>query len=140
VGLDQRHRKNSIERSANIGMKNLLIVAILIMLPALAAAQFYDTDGHLVISWQAPATGSPLDHYIWSYTINGVVDSVQGVTAASGVRDSSVTLAQVGNWAIFKIRAVSIFSDTSVVVSSDTAYYNPGQGIGPPRGVTWQGP
>jgi hypothetical protein len=109
-------------------------------LPAIALAQFNDHDGHLVVTWSAPNTGNPLDHYIWSYKINGVADSLTGSSTATDTLNSAVNLAHIGDWAIFKIRAISIFSDTSTTVYSDTAYYNPEQGIGPPRGVNWRGP
>lgn len=115
----------------------LLIMAI----PSAAEAQFNDHDGQLTIVWVSPSYGNPLDHYIWSYKINGVADSVTGQSAAGDTLNSSAILADVGDWAIFDIRAVSIFHDTSAVALSDTAYYNPEQSIGPPRGVNWiQGP
>jgi hypothetical protein len=118
-----------------------LFSLLLLLMPALSQAQFFDHDGQLEITWAEPGYGNPLDHYIWSYTINGVTDSITGTSAAGATADSSVTLNEVGHWAVFHIRAVSTVSDTSVVVVSDTAYYNLGTGIGPPTGVTWiQGP
>ncbi len=122
-------------------MRVLLLLLLLLAVPSLVNAQFNDTDGQLQASWQAPDYGNPLDHYIWSYTVNGVVDSITGSSASDVTTDNSVTLATVGDWAVFSIRAVSTVNDTSVVVVSDTAYYNLGTGIGPPTGVTWiQGP
>ncbi len=125
-------------------MKLTIVLALLVVIigltPLVALAQFNDHDGHLVVSWQPPAYGNPLDHYIWSYTINGVVDSVTGTSAGVDTLNNSVTLTAIGDWAVFHIRAVSTVNDTSTVAYSDTAFYNTGEGIGPPRGVTWQGP
>jgi hypothetical protein len=122
-------------------MKKILLVMFLLILPSIALAQFNDHDGHLEVIWQEPEYGNPLDHYIWSYTINSVVDSVTGTSAAEDTLENSVTLAEVGDWALFYIRAISTVNDTSEVAISDTAYYNTGTGIGPPVGVTWiQGP
>ncbi len=122
-------------------MKKLTLLLMLLALPAVANAQFFDNDGQLEVEWAAPDYGNPLDHYIWSYEINGVADSVTGTSVAVATTDNSVILAEIGHWAVFSIRAVSTVSDTSVVMVSDTAYYNLGTGIGPPTGVTWtQGP
>ena len=122
-------------------MRKIVLIALLLVMPVTGSAGFFDNDGQLEITWAAPSYGNPLDHYIWSYTVNGVVDSVAGSSAAGVTSDNSVTLAQVGDWAVFQIRAVSTVNDTSTVVVSDTAYYNLGTGIGPPTGVTWiQGP
>jgi len=122
-------------------MKIIIPLLLAVLTAATAKAQFNDRDGHLVISWQAPDYGNPLDHYIWSYDINGTTDSLTGTSAANATADSTVTLSDVGDWAIFTIRAISVVGDTSEAVVSDTAYYNTGDGIGPPRGVTWiQGP
>ncbi len=122
-------------------MSKLLISLVVVMLPAAALAQFHDHDGHLRVRWSAPSTGNPLASYIWSYTINGVADSITGTAPAADTTNSAVTLAQIGNWAIFKIRAVSVVNDTSVWAISDTAFYNTDIGIGPPRLVNWiQGP
>lgn len=124
-------------------MNKILLVMFLLILPSMALAQFNDHDGLLEVIWQEPDTsiGNPLDYYIWSYTITSVVDSVTGTSAAEDTLENSVTLAEVGDWALFYIRAISTVNDTSEVAVSDTAYYNTGTGIGPPRGVTWiQGP
>jgi hypothetical protein len=121
---------------------SLGIVAICIwLIPAAASAQFHDHDGHLSVRWQAPAYGNPLDHYSWSYTINGVADSILGTSQAADTLNSAVNLATIGDWAIFKIRAISTIHDTSTWAVSDTVTYDTDSGIGPPRGVTWiQGP
>lgn len=122
-------------------MKRILIIFLLPLLGSSALAQFNDHDGHLVATWSPPSYGNTLDHYIWSYTVNGVIDSVTGISPSDATVDSSVVLAEVGHWAIFNIRAVSVLNDTSLVAVSDTAYYNTEQGIGPPTGVNWiQGP
>ena len=122
-------------------MKRLFVLILLLAIPSITSAQFNDHDGQLEVTWQPPDYGNPLDHYIWSYTINSVADSVTGTSAAEDTLDNSVTLADVGDWAIFYIRAVSVVNDTSEVVVSDTAYYDTEDGIGPPSGVTWiQGP
>jgi hypothetical protein len=122
-------------------MKKLILLLMLLALPAVANAQFFDNDGQLEVIWAAPDYGNPLDHYVWSYEINGVADSVSGTAVSGATSDNSVALAEIGHWAVFRIRAVSTVSDTSVVIVSDTAYYNLGTGIGPPTGVTWtQGP
>ncbi len=118
-----------------------LFLGILVFVPALALAQFHDHDGHLQARWQAPAVGTPLSHYLWSYTINGRADSLTGIAAAGDTLHNTVILAEVGDWAVFKIRAISVVHDTSTWAVSDTAIYDTDTGIGPPRGVSWiQGP
>lgn len=121
----------------NLKLIIVMFVIILGLCPLAALAQFHDHDGYLTVRWQPPAYGNPLDHYSWSYTINGVIDSLVGTSPATDTLDSSVTLAAVGNWAIFKIRAISTVQDTSTWAVSDTAAYDTDSGIGPPRGVTW---
>lgn len=122
-------------------MKKVLILMLLLVLPVSVLAQFNDHDGNLVVTWEAPDYGNPLDHYTWSYTINGVVDSLTGVSPSSAVQENSAILANVGDWAIFSIQAISVVDDSSDVIVSDTVYYNTELGIGPPRGVNWiQGP
>jgi hypothetical protein len=122
-------------------MRLLCYFFLIFALASTASAQFHDNDGQLRATWASPDWGNPVDHYIWSYTVNGVADSVTGSSAAIDTVESSVTLDNLGDWAVFHIRAVSVLSDTSVEVVSDTAYFSLGTGIGPPRGVTWiQGP
>src|SRR5512140_2647090 len=111
-------------------MKKLLLLVALATLPALALAQFHDHDGHLVIRWSPPNTGNTLASYVWSYNINGRADSLTGTASATDTTNSSVTLTHVGDWAIFKIRAVSVVNDSSIWAVSDTAYYNTDSGIG----------
>jgi hypothetical protein len=121
-------------------MKRLL-AGILVVIPTVSTAEFHDHDGDLIAAWQPPAYGTPLDHYEWSYTINGVVDSVTGISAADDSLDNSVALTAIGDWVVFKVRAISTVQDTSTWAVSDTAVYDTDTGIGPPRGVTWiQGP
>jgi hypothetical protein len=122
-------------------MKKFLAVLLIFIIAPNALAQFNDHDGHLVATWSPPSYGNTLDHYFWSYTVNGVVDSVTGTSPADATIDSTVVLAEIGHWAVFNIWAVSVINDTSVVAVSDTAYYDTEQGIGPPTGVNWiQGP
>ena len=118
-------------------MKKLMIVFILMLAPALAFGQFYDHDGILKVTWSAPSEGNPLDHYIWSYNINGVVDSITGSAAIADTINEEVTLANYGDWAIFNVQAVSIFDDVSAPAVSDTAFYKSEEGISPPRFVNW---
>jgi hypothetical protein len=118
-----------------------LAVGIFLLFPVIASAQFHDHDGLLSVNWQPPGVGNTLDHYQWAYIINGVPDSVVGTSAAGDTLENSVALANIGDWAVFKVRAISVVYDTSTWAVSDTAYYNTETGIGPPRGVTWiQGP
>lgn len=122
-------------------MEKKLLLIMILAVPSAVTAQFYDNDGHLEVIWSAPSSGIPLDHYIWSYEINGVADSLEGQSTAPDTLEDSVDLAEIGDWAIFSIRAVSIFADTSAAAITDTAYYNPETGMDPPRRVRWrQGP
>jgi len=122
-------------------MKKFLIILLIAFISPSAFAQFNDHDGILVATWSPPSYGNTLDHYFWVYTINGIVDSVMGTSPADATTDSTVTLANIGDWALFSISAVSVVNDTSTVAVSDTAYYDTEQGIGPPTGVNWiQGP
>lgn len=115
-------------------MKKLLALVIILM-PVLAFGQFHDYDGHLEATWQPPTWGNPVDHYTYSYEINGVQDSLTGNT--SNTFESSVSLANLGDWAILRLRSVSIFSDTSSMIVSDTAFYADQNGIGPPGFIQW---
>lgn len=124
-------------------MKTLLVgvVCALAIFPTISTAEFHDHDGHLVALWLPPAYGTPLDHYEWTYTINGVADSVTGISAAGDTVENSISLSSIGDWAVFKVRAISTVQDTSTWAVSDTVMYDTDTGIGPPRGVTWiQGP
>jgi hypothetical protein len=118
-------------------MKKLLLLILMLALSSIAFAQFNDHDGQLEVTWQPPEYGNPLSHYIWSYKINGVADAITGISEAADTLENSATLANVGDWAIFYIRAISVVNDTSEMIVSDTAYYNTETGIGPPIGVTW---
>jgi hypothetical protein len=102
---------------------------VFLAIPSLLAAQFPTDNGHLIIVWMPPDWGNPLNHYIWTYTINGVNDSIIGWSSAQTSMDSSAILNNVGDWAVFKIRAISTLSDTSIEVMSDTAILIETQGI-----------
>ena len=119
-------------------MKQLILIIFLISLALPAAGQFRDDDGHLVAVWQAPSNGNPLSHFELRYyvNINGVLDTIDVQTA--NLVDSTVQLPNVGDWAIFDIRAVSTFNDLSIWVQSDTALYAQRTGIDPPKGIAWQ--
>jgi hypothetical protein len=105
-------------------MRKIIIGVVLTLLPSIAAARFVDVDGHLHANWSAPAYGDPVDHYIWSYNINGVVDSVTGSSPAIDTSDASVTLTNTSDWAIFSVRAVGSSGDTSTAAVSDTVVYS----------------
>jgi hypothetical protein len=109
-------------------MKNILML-VLLVIPSLSAARVAFDNGDLIIAWLPPDQGNPLDHYIWTYTINGIEDSITGWSSARTTSDSSAVLTNVGDWAVFKIRAISIISDTSIQVISDTAVLLESQGI-----------
>lgn len=104
--------------------KKLAVLTLVLAIPSLVAARFVDTDGHLRANWSAPAYGGPTDHYIWSYTINGVIDSITGSTPATDTTDASVILANTGDWAVFSVRAVAVAGDTSTTAVSDTVVYS----------------
>jgi hypothetical protein len=123
-GVRRLINSNGKPRNSSKGQM-LKMTLILLLFPALAAARFGDSDGRLMISWEAPAFGGPASLYIWSYEINGVQDSLTGSSSAEQTSDSSVSLASIHDWAIFSIRAISIAGDTSGDVVSDTAFYLP---------------
>lgn len=102
---------------------------IFLAIPSLLSARFITDNGHLIVAWLPPDYGNPLDHYVWAYTINGVSDSITGWSSAQTTSDSSAVLSNDGDWAVFKIRAISTLSDTSIQVISDTAVYIESQGI-----------
>lgn len=106
-------------------MRYILISLILfgIFISDSGKAQSIDIDGFLEVAWNAPAYGDPVDHYIWSYTINGVKDSVTGTSSNAILTDNSVQLINLGDWAIFSVQAISVSSDTSTASVSDTVYY-----------------
>lgn len=114
-------------------MKRLLVCCLLLLSSAALAVN--DHDGDLKIQWVAPTGGNPLDHYEWSYDINGVVDSVTGTS--SGTFDNSVVLADVGDYAVFRIRSISTIGDVSNYAVSDTVYFDTELGINPPSGLMW---
>jgi hypothetical protein len=103
-----------------------------------ANAQYMDNDGQLACQWGQPTFGSEiLKEYLLAYTVNGVDSSIV-VVDLTIQEDSTIVLANIGDWAVVEVRSISIFDDTSVAVISDTAYYNEGTGIGPPNGVIWK--
>lgn len=55
-------------------LRKLSILFLHLFIWSPAVAQFNDHDGHLEVIWQEPEYGNPVDYYIWSYTINSVVD------------------------------------------------------------------
>jgi len=106
-------------------MAKLLIRCLLILFLASSAnSRFSDSDGRIKIFWDPPDSVQTLAGYNWSYTINGAVDSLTGTAPSSRTADSSVTLTRVGDWAIFKIRAISVQYDTSLWAISDTVFYS----------------
>lgn len=122
----------------------VLLLALIAMAAIPAQAQFKDDDGQLTAIWETPAcltsvppTCNPLKNYeLWYYTnISGVVDSLQVFT--TDLSDSSIILPNVGDYAWYRIRSVSVVDDYSAWVTSDTAYFDLGTGIDPPAGVTW---
>lgn len=115
-------------------MKAWVIVGCIVLI-ASAAFAYSDHDGALKIQWVHPTGGNPLDHYEWSYDINGVTDSLTGTT--TGTVENSVTLGAVGDYAVFRIRAISTIGDVSSYAVSDTAFFDTELGIDPPSGLTW---
>ena len=101
-------------------MKRLFIIIFLVFAAIISTLNIAQ-GGRLIVSWSPPDQGNPLDHYIWSYTINGVNDSLTGWSSAQTTIDSSAVLGHYGDWAVFKIRAVSTSWDTSTAAISDTA-------------------
>jgi hypothetical protein len=84
----------------------------------------YDHDGHLTITWSSPGFGDPAAYYEWSYNINGQTGALTGTTQAGDpLRDTSVILDQIGDWAVFSVRVFSIYGDSSEWVISDTVVY-----------------
>lgn len=109
-------------------MKKIFLLVFL-AIPSVLAALDPTENGDLIVAWQPPDQGNPLDHYIWTYTINGVDDSIIGWSSAQTTAESSAVLTNVGDWAVFKIRAISTLSDTSIQAISDTAILLETQGI-----------
>ncbi|MEW6411008.1 MAG: T9SS type A sorting domain-containing protein [Candidatus Zixiibacteriota bacterium] len=107
---------------------------LLILMPGRLLSQSVDSDGHLLVRWGPPPYGDNLDHYAWSYNINGVNDSVTGTSSSSVTQDNSVTLERPGDWAIFSIRAVSVYNDVSQAATSDTVSFMTVVGVDDPQG------
>jgi hypothetical protein len=119
--LDYNIKRNRLKKIL------ILMASIELLLLSLAGyvmAQFYDQDGHLTIGWDPPSYGTPISNYIWSYEINGSLDSIRGNSPSDARFDSSVTLLNHGDWALFFIKAISIYNDTSSIAYSDTAFSN----------------
>lgn len=116
-------------------MKKLIIFALFLLCTS-SYAQFQDSDGDLISIWQPPLEGNPVRNYLLSYTVQNIVDSI--IIETVNLKDSSVALSNIGDWAILNIWAISILDDTSNVAISDTAYYDLGIGIDPPSGVAWE--
>lgn len=122
--VNKQHQKYEIVLS---GYLIISIFFISVLFPfEKASARFNDADGHLKVYWSPPLSGDTVELYIWSYAINGVTDSLTGISDAATQSDSSVALANTGDLAVFSIRAVSTNHDTSSTVSSDTAFYYSG--------------
>lgn len=124
-----------------------LILYILFMLVALSIscqvsyAEFRDPDGAMVLSWAPPTSGNPVNYYQIRYVVNPKVgSSIDSVITVETTRleDSTVILLLKGQCVVAGIRAISVLSDTSVFVWSDTAYYADPAGIGPPTNVMWK--
>lgn len=116
--------------------KFVICLVLLLAFAAPASAQYFDDDGKLVAEWQPPTYGNPVAGYLLKYEINSVVDSVVVFTTA--LADSTVALLTPGDSALVRVQAISVFSDTSSVVTSDVAYYKIGTGIGPINGLIWK--
>ncbi|NOY88698.1 MAG: T9SS type A sorting domain-containing protein [FCB group bacterium] len=104
-------------------MKKIIFIIFIMSVPSLVWANFIDLDGHLNIVWSPPTYGNQLDHYFWTYTINGVADSITGTSPANDMVESSVVLDDPGDWAVFGIKAISTQNDTSIVAVSDTVFF-----------------
>jgi len=117
-------------------MRKVYLSALLILVVgfSVSEAQFHDPDGILGAGLVYPTTGNPFDHFVVSYDINGVVDSIVVETTANF--DSSVVLANPGDSCIARMIAISVFNDTSNVITSPIAYYADPSGIGDP-GFFW---
>lgn len=115
--------------------KLLIVLVVFLFLASTANAQYKDDDGILVLQWGPPDDGNPVSHYVINYNVNN--DSTIQVETAQ-LEDSTVVLANYGNFCVANIFAISIFSDTSIAVIPDTAYYASSTGIGPPTGVIWK--
>ena len=120
----------------NIFTVLMLTLCILFVGAGEASAQYSDDDGQLIASWFAPTVGNPASHYLLSYEINGVLDSITVVTP--NLEDSSAVLTVLGDYAVVHIRAVSIKGDISVPMVSDTARYFLSTDINPPTWNTWK--
>ncbi len=105
-------------------LSKLIALLTVILIPSMSAARFIDLDGQLHVHWSPPAYGGTVDHYLWSYNINGVADSITGSSPAIDTSNASVTLANTGDWAIFSVRAVASAGDTSTAAVSDTVLYS----------------
>lgn len=103
-------------------IKIFLTIVLIISTSAYTAVN--DPDGVLNVEWSAPAYGKTVDHYIFSYDINGVTDSVTGSSLSGFTTDNSVTLENLGDFAVFKVRAVSVDDDTSSFAYSDTVIFS----------------
>ncbi len=125
--------------------KLMLLVGLIAVLSMPVMAADVDTDGILGAAWDAPAVGNVPTGYALSYTINGVADSVGA--DVSGLKDSSVVLSGMGDWAVLNIRSyMSYWSNFnqdsikvySVVAVSDTVMFEEIIDIDPPTGIRWE--
>ena len=125
-------------------LKKMMIVLMLVSLPVMVGAVSIDTDGILGAAWDAPGVGNVPTGYVLKYIINGV-DSVD--VECIGLKDSSVVLTNVGDWAILGMQSyyeywssyngemVRVFSSTVV---SDTIVFEEAVVVDPPAGIRWE--
>ncbi|KAA3636963.1 MAG: T9SS C-terminal target domain-containing protein [Calditrichaeota bacterium] len=112
----------------DIMSKNKRFWAFLLLLLALTVspvtAQYIDLDGNLSINWSAPIYGDAVASYHWSYTINGVTDSITGINSSAQLSENSAQLDNIDDWALFSIWSLSVNGDSSAISVSDTVYYS----------------
>lgn len=122
-------------------MKTIAFLFTFVIIGITAFAGYIDDDGQLGLKWQAPVSGNPISGYNIHYDINGTYDSIQVTVDANVLKDSSVVLSSLGEWAVGNVRAFSIIGDTIIYsdwVSSDTAYFALPTGTNPPTLVGWE--
>jgi len=118
----------------------ILMLAAIFFVSIASADTYKDDDGVLGLKWLNPNTEgtNPLKGILISYEVNGVMDAFVSFVPASGTRDSTVILNNIGDWAIARLRAISIVGDTSAVLISDTALFALPTGIDPPTAPIWE--
>jgi hypothetical protein len=125
-------------------LKTIVVLLVTLLLVSVSSAATNDSDGILGAAWDAPLTGSAPTGYELIYRINGT-DLSPLYTA--GVRDSSVVLANVGDWATLTVRSYHDYwsefvQDTirvySVSAISDTVVFDQAVTVDPPTGIHWE--